>query len=276
MAGAVAARFRGDVTVLGYEVYNEPVATDAQVRRVNVLVAEALRAADPGHLVFFEPDVTSRQVLDRSPRPSAPFPVAGSVYAPHTYPIAFTGTDAQRMAFTLETLLPSVRSARDEATLWGAPLVVTEWGYDPAGIRAEAYYEAMQEAQAQVGASALLWLWKEQSQGSWGMHRWDAAAGRWEERAEVFRWLARPRPVAVAGDLTRWSWDAAARTLTVRYAPRTDVTAPHALYLPALTPTTTWTLRCEGATGATVDATTATGSVRCGTAATEVTAVATP
>lgn len=274
MAAAVATRFRGDRTVIGVEVYNEPVATDAQVRRLNELVARSIRAVDPERLVFFEPDVTSRQVLDRSPRPSAPFPVAGAVYAPHTYPISFTGTETQRRSFTVETLVPSVRSAREEAGLWGTPLVITEWGYDPQGIRAEDYYAAMMDAQGRYGASSMLWLWKEQSQGSWGLHRWDDAARRWVERDEVFRWIARPRPIAVAGDLGEWSWDAPTRTLTVRYAPRAEVTAPHELWLPSTMGA--WTLRCDGARDATYDPSSNVGRIRCATGATAVTAQAAP
>lgn len=274
MAAAVAARFRGDSTVIGYEVFNEPVATDPQVRRLNVLVAEALRAADPGHLIFFEPDVTSRQVLDRSPRPAAPFPVAGSVYAPHTYPLAFTGTESQRMSFTADTLAPSVRSAREEAGLWGAPLVITEWGYDPAGIRARDYYDAMQEVQGRYGASSMLWLWKERSQGSWGLHLWNEARGAWDERPEVFRWIARPRPVAVAGDLIDWHWDGVASTLTVRYEPRREVSAEHELYLPLPEGASSWSLRCDGVTTPALAATEGLVRLRCDQGARSVTATA--
>lgn len=273
MAAAVAARFRDDRAVIGYEVFNEPVASDVQVRRLNLLVAQAMRAADPSHLLFFEPEVTSRNLFDRSPVPSSPFAVTGGVYAPHTYPVSFTGTDAQRMAFTRDTLAPSVRSARDEATAWGTPLAITEWGYDPAGIRADRYYELMQDVQGAYGASAMLWLWKERSQGSWGMHRWDDARGVWEERAEVFQWLARPRPVAIAGDLRSWSWDAAARVFTVRWDRRADVTAPHELWLPP--PSTAWTLRCDGATDIAVEAS-GRARVRCAAGATELTATRAP
>ena len=130
------------------------------------------------------------------------------------------------------------------------------------------YYDLMQEAQAREGASAMLWLWKERSQGSWGLHRWDESSGAWTERAEVFRWLARPRPLAVAGDLRGWSWDARAGALTVRYAPRPEVTAPHELWLPP--PAAGWTLRCAGASEASVDAATGLARVRCAPTATEL------
>ncbi len=273
MAAAVAARFRDDRTVVGYEVFNEPVASDPQVRRLNLLVAQAMRAADPSHLIFFEPEVTSRNLFDRSPVPSSPFAVTGGVYAPHTYPLSFTGTEMQRMAFTRETLVPSVRSARDEATAWGTPLAITEWGYDPAGTRADRYYELMQDVQGAYGASAMLWLWKERSQGSWGMHRWDETRGVWEERAEVFQWLARPRPVAIAGDLQSWSWDATTRVFTVRWDRRADVRAPHELWLPP--PASAWTLRCDGATEISVEVT-GRARVRCATSATELTATRAP
>jgi hypothetical protein len=119
----------------------------------------------------------------------------------------------------------------------------------------------------------MLWLWKERSQGSWGMHRWDETRGVWEERAEVFQWLVRPRPVAIAGDLRSWSWDATTRVFTVRWDRRNDVTAPHELWLPP--PASAWTLRCEGAADINVD-TAGRARVRCATGATELTATRSP
>ena len=230
-AAHVARRFAGDPTVLGYEVYNEPIGTDAQVTRLNVAVARALREADPGHLIAFEPDVTQRGFFNRSERSATPFPVAGGVYAPHVYPLSFTATDAQRMSFTVESLAPATESARDEARAWATPLLITEWGYDPSGIRADEYYDFQQTLQERSMASAMLWVWKESSQGAWGLH--DHAGSSWTLRPSMRRRIARVRPEAVAGTPLRYGYDRAARRFTMELRGDPAVTAPDVLYVPA-------------------------------------------
>ena len=266
MATAVARRFRGDAAVLGYEIFNEPVAAEPQVLRLNTLVARALREADPGHLIVFEPDSTGRLATNRSARARERFPVAGSVYAPHTYPLAFTGTAAQLAAFTRDDLRIATESARTEAEFWGTPLLVTEWGYDPRGTRTADYHRFMQDLQAEYQASEMYWVWKEHSQGSWGLHEYDAATDSWRERAEARRMLARVRPEAIAGEEVRWSWDAAARRFELGFLGRAGGAGSHRLYVPAATDfAADYEVRCDGVVVATArDARTGVIEVPCG------------
>lgn len=266
MAAAVAARFRGDAAVLGYEIFNEPVAAEAQVLRLNTLVARAMREADPGHLIVFEPDSTGRLATNRSARARERFPVAGAVYAPHTYPLAFTGTPAQLAAFTEGDLRGATESARTEADLWGAPLLVTEWGYDPRGTRTAEYHRFMQDLQAEFQAGEMYWVWKEHSQGSWGLHEYDAATDTWRQRAEARRMLARVRPEAIAGEPVRWSYDAGARRFELVFIGRSDRRGPHRLYVPAAEDFAAgYEVRCDGArVEAARDASTGVLEVACG------------
>ncbi len=269
MASAVATRFRGDAAVMGYEIFNEPVAQESQVLRLNTLVAQALRAADPGHLIVFEPDSTGRAVTNRSARPRERFPVAGSVYAPHTYPLSFTGTPAQLAGFTLEDLRGATESARTEADLWGAPLLVTEWGYDPRGTRSAEYHRFMQDLQAEYQAGAMYWVWKENSQGSWGLYDYDTATGEWRQRADLRRTLARVRPEAIAGEPVRWAYDAIARRFELTFIGRPERRGPHRVYVPAAEDfAVTYEVRCDGvAVEAVRDARTGVVEVACGAGA---------
>jgi len=265
MAAAVARRFDADDTVIGLELYNEPVAPDPQVWRLHEEVARAVRAASPRMLLVFEPDATRRLLLNRSQLPTGPFPVPGGVYAPHTYPLAFSGTPSQRNAFTLASLRPAVESARAEADAWRVPLLITEWGYDPVGIRSEAYHRFLQDAQAEAMAGAMYWLWKEQSQGSWGLHDYEAEGSRWRERPAVRRMLARVRPEGIAGTPLGWSYDDTTHSFALRFEGRTAVTAPHRVYLPGPEDVPgAWVARCDGATVALLrDAATGIAEVLC-------------
>jgi endoglycosylceramidase len=269
MAAAVAARFRGDAAVLGYEIFNEPIGQEPQVQRLNQLVAEALRAADPGHLIVFEPDSSARAVTNRSARPRARFPVSGGVYAPHTYPLSFTATEAQRAAMTPGDLRGATESAATEATLWGTPLLITEWGYDPRGTRAADYHRFQQDLQAEYQAGAMYWVWKERSQGAWGLHDYDAATGAWAVRPEVRRMLARVRPEAIAGEPVRWSYDAVARRFELVFVGLPERRGPHRIYVPGADDfAAAYEVSCDGVRLATTrDAATGVVEVTCGAGA---------
>jgi endoglycosylceramidase len=269
MATAVATRFAGDAAVLGYEIFNEPIAPETQVQRLNLLVARALRAADPGHLIVFEPDSSGRAVTNRSARPRARFPVTGGVYAPHTYPLSFTATEAQRAALTVGDLRGATESARTEATLWEVPLLITEWGYDPRGTRAADYHRFQQDLQAEYQAGAMYWVWKERSQGAWGLHDHDAATDAWTVRADVRRMLARVRPEAIAGEPVRWSYDAVAKRFELVFTGRPERRGPHRLYVPGADDfAAAYEVTCDGArVAATRDAGTGIIEVSCGAGA---------
>ncbi len=244
MAAHVAETFAGDTNVVGIEVFNEPIGSFAEVERLNVEVATAIRAADPNRLVFFEPPVLPRNITERSGLPSAAFPVDGTVYAPHVYTLSFFGSDTQRMSFTRDTLRRGHESAAMEAVGWGTPLFVGEWGYDPEGIRSEDYYRFQLDLQDEFGASAALWLWKENSQDSWGLHEWDEASESWSERPEVLARFERPRPERIAGWPITWAFDDDAGLFELRYTGDAAVTAPTELFVPE----GEWALTCDGET----------------------------
>jgi hypothetical protein len=229
---------------VGLEIYNEPVSTDAEARRLNEAVAAAVRRADPARLVFFEPPALPRNVTDRAMLATSPFAVNGAVYAPHSYTLAFVGTEAQRRSFTRETLRESHANAVREAASWGTPFVIGEWGYDPAGTRADEYYALEVDLMDEHAESWALWVWKEQSQGSWGVHAYDATTDTWSEREVVVRAITRPRPERIAGWPRHFGFDAARGVLEVRYRGESDVVSPTLVYLPLAA--SSFAVSCDG------------------------------
>jgi endoglycosylceramidase len=264
MAAAVATSFRGDSAVIGYELFNEPISAPGDLLRFHTEAAQAVRSADPDHLVVFEPSA-SRNLLDRAPLATAPFPVTGGVYAPHIYTLSLNGTDAQRMTMTRETLRPSWVNAANERRSWGTPILVTEWGYGPIGVRAADYFAYQEDLQDEFGASAIFWLWKERSQGGWGLFDYEESTGAWTERAPMRAQLARVMPEAIAGWPTSWGYDRSARRFELRYAGDAMVTAPTRIYVPAPEDfAAAFDVTCDGATvSATRDAATGTIDVAC-------------
>lgn len=231
MAARVAEDFVGNTTVIGYEVFNEPVAGDADTLRLNRDVGAALLAVDPGHLVVFEPQATFRVVFDRSGSVGAPFGVPGGVYAPHIYTLAFTGTEEQLLAFTRASLRRAHQSAYDEAVAWQTPLLVGEFGMNPNGTRGLEYLELQTDLHDEFGASSAFWVWKEDSQGSWGM--FDRSGEEWVERPALRRVLSRPMPERIAGQPLWWRYDRVTRVLDIAFEGDSAVDAPSEVYVPS-------------------------------------------
>jgi endoglycosylceramidase len=228
--GHVAARFKGDDTVVGIEIMNEPLADEtAQLDRLHDEVITAIRAADPGRLAFFEPDAL-RNFIDHAPLAQRdPWP--GTVYAPHVYTLAFTGTDEQHQQMTRATLEPSNKAAHAEAKSWNAPLVITEFGYDPAGIKASDYLSWQLELQDQYQASAFYWLWKESSQGAWGMFDHDATTGAWTPRESLKAARDHITVEAVAGWPESILHDHAAGRFELKFLGDPAITAPSQIFV---------------------------------------------
>ena len=170
-AVVLARRFARQRGVLGYEILNEPLAFlvpngDAALRAFHERVARAIRRVDRRHLIAFEPDAI-RNATNQAPVPAAPFPVRGTLYAPHIYTVVFDGHDYA--SGDPAELAPSMERAAAEAAGWGAPLLVGEYGIDPNAPNANAWITAELDLQDRVRAHSAFWLWEEISQGRWGL-----------------------------------------------------------------------------------------------------------
>ena len=248
MASHVAARFASDPDVVGFELYNEPITSDANAQSLYAEMIPAVRAAAPQKLIFFEPSAL-RNELDEAPLGDGNVG-AGTVYAPHVYTEAFVSNGEP---ITREELEPSNLRARDEADSWGAPLVVTEYGFGPSDPQFANYVEWEQEAQDEARASSFFWLWKEESQGSWGFYDF-GDAGAPTERGAVVQAMARIRPEAISGRIASVAYDPTAKQLTVHFIGAYAITAPNIVSVSggllgaAKTTAGLWSATCDGVT----------------------------
>ncbi len=246
-AAVVAKRFRRARGVVGYEIMNEPLAAvapdpEAALLAFHVRVAEAIRRVDRRHLVVFEPD-TLRNFANQAPLPSAPFPLAGAVYAPHIYTGVFDGTDISSASPAI--LAPSMERAAAEAAAWGAPLLVGEYGIDPTSPVADWWIGAQLDLQDRLRAHSTFWLWEEISSGRWGLFDGESSEPG-GERPERTLALSRVFAQAVPGTVLEHAFDATANTLRLRYRARGR--APLELFVPARRYPNGFVLRCDGRT----------------------------
>jgi endoglycosylceramidase len=240
MVQHVAQRFAGDAQVLGYEIMNEPIGDNDLINAFDVKVASAIRAVDKKHLVLFEPSAT-RNIVNFAPRPTLPFSVPGAVYSVHIYTGVFNNSGAIADGSYPPLVANSIAGARDEADGWKTPLVITEYGINADNPKAKEYVgHLLDDADAQL-ASTTMWLWKEQSQGEWGLYTHNAD-GSWSPRPVMFDAISRPYAQAIGGNPTALTWDGT--TLTIAFNGRADVPSEHDIFWNRGAPT----IRCDGAT----------------------------
>jgi endoglycosylceramidase len=264
MLAHVAARFADDPAVLGFEVFNEPIARDDDVIAFEIAAAEAAHRAAPAKLVFFEPS-SFRNLIDVAPISSMPFPTSGVVYSPHIYTFVFLPDPKRFETATPADLEPSVRAARTEAQAWSTPLLIGEFGVGPS---TDPQNELWMQTQAQLHdryfASNAFWLWKERSQGFWGVFDYAAATDTWTERPQIVAWVSRVHVARVAGTPTMLESTPLGDAIHLEIAPGSATAAPHLIYVPERFAARIHA-RCDGADVATArDPSTGLISIPCG------------
>ncbi len=237
----VAARWADDPAVIGFELFNEPPVGEALVDAFSFEAAARVRAAAPGKLVMFEPSAT-RNLFDFAPHPAAPFPERDAVYAPHIYTFVFYSDPTQLQNLTPDALEPSVQAAREEAKAWNTPLVIGEYGVGPDQANADLWMGVEATLHDRYLASDAFWVWKEQSQGAWGV--FDHTGDTWTERPQVVAWISRVHAARIAGEVIANEYDR--DTGALQLETRNTGGVPHSIYIPERA-ATTFSASCDGA-----------------------------
>ncbi len=232
MLAHVATRWADEPAVIGFELFNEPDTGTAEVDAFHARASERVREAAPEKLVLFEPPAL-RNFTDFVPRSAAPVALDGAVYAPHIYTFVFQPDQRAFERATPDDLEASVRGAREEAEAWGTPLLIGEFGVAPID---DAAHTRWMQTEAQLHdryvASSAFWLWKEASQGSWGLFDHDASTGAWTERPLVVAWVSRVHVARIAGTPALVESTAQGDAIRVELRPGTATAAPHQIYVP--------------------------------------------
>lgn len=195
----VAERYADDEWVLGIDLFNEPVTGSALLAAFNARAGAAVRAVAPKMLVAFEPTALW-DALGGEPVGGKKMPVKGAVFAPHIYDLVVGGTTQDLADVTRADIEPSFRTAKAEAEDWGTPWMLGEFGAGPSVTNYEKYLTLFYELQDEYLVSSTLWLWKEDSQGKWGL--FDGENGAWVERESMVKLVSRPHAVRISGTPT--------------------------------------------------------------------------
>lgn len=224
----VTARYADRDGVVGFQPMNEPVVShidngDALLWEFYEVTAREMRVLNARHALWVEPDALRNFTLRTAIRPTQ-FPDNNVVYAPHMYP-NFIGMNHPTTEAWVNALTRTFDAIVAEAEPWGGATVIGEWGRDPRDANAGAYARAIDTLTAQRGFGHATWLWKEDSQDSWGFFDFDAATG-WTERPGTLETIVVPYAQAVPGRVLQQTWDEATRTLSVTFVAQTFGAAP--------------------------------------------------
>lgn len=182
---AVAARFRDDSGVVGYDLYNEPHPLPIPPRLFEVhwlwpwyaRTIEAIASVDPNHLFIVEGilfgDIGTTIV---------PLRARDLVYSPHVYtgslvPPSFSGDP--------RPLASHIRAQALEAGAVPAPMWTGEIGIDHRAAHAAEYVDAALDAYDDLDVGWAWWQWRE---NGWGVRTADGGA----VDLPFLRHLARP------------------------------------------------------------------------------------
>ncbi|HWE30959.1 MAG TPA: cellulase family glycosylhydrolase, partial [Polyangia bacterium] len=239
MAGELARLIDEQPGIVGLELMNEPLVTQAQLATFYGVVAPAVRAAAPDLPIFFEPDAL-RNVIDFA-NPD-PLTVKNTVYSPHLYTGVFQGNWMIGQDSRIEE---SVSGIVDEGQEASAAVMVTELGNYPEDATGAAWLTAAYTSLDAHALSASFWVYEEWpstcgNPSCWGLYdetpTTDASGNVTYARtlrAAAVSLVARAYPRAIAGTLDSFTFDATTKALTVQMQGTSGthiLAAPNAIY----------------------------------------------
>ncbi len=228
----LAERYGDDDAVIGFEIMNEPGwgTNDPTTFSREVLtpfysrMVEVVRAVSADSLVFVDTTgidgVTGDTALGR--------PVgSGIVFAPHYYDaLAMSGTGVPEADAVAEVL----GKWQAIGAAWDVPVLVGEFGLPHDTPGADAFMRAQWDVFDRLGLHGTQWEYSVTGD-NWNAESMSLVDSDGSERVMAAE-LVRAYPVAVAGELTSWSFDRATKAgeVAIDAAGVTLVAAPVRLY----------------------------------------------
>jgi len=231
----VARKFRDNNMVVGYELFNEPwngnftgsTFEKDYLAPFYLKVIDAIRAEDPGAMIFFEPYVLSAGI----PQSNLPRLYRNNiVYAPHYYVAGVLTGPAQNLASAIGSIDQDLTLVQQKAQQLGTPALLGEFGAYPVTTTAGAdliqgYYNMLDKHL--MGGT----IWDYAVNDTWNNEGMSLINPDMSERPYVND-VVRPYPMAVAGIPTLISFS----TTTDEFRLEFDgdgVTAPTIIYIPS-------------------------------------------
>ena len=261
----VVERYKDHPALVGMEIFNEPwldhingLLGEMEEAKVPGLSQQLLldfyakamprmAQASPDKLIFFEPDVAKNYphaLPADAPSVNKPYgaivpsPIPWksdkTVYAPHFYVESFFLPGDQVDGFPkLKADDPEIdlnmRNSVAEARAYQAPLMIGEFGFTDKSPKYGEVLNKLMGFADQHAAHTAQWVWKENSQDSWGFY--DFKNNKPILREKTAKQTARAYPQAISGRILSTTFNPANYELKVAYR-YLETKAPHSLFVP--------------------------------------------
>lgn len=291
----VMEKFKDSPAVVGMEIFNEPWLLHAQSLlaaqgedpglNVNMIydfygkAVASLQEAAPDKLVVFEPDVAKNDPPQIPPGSSdqqpysatvpnpIPWNTENTVYGPHFYINAFFNPGDETAGYP--NITPSdpdidtnMTNTLNEAAGFQAPLLIGEFGFTDKAAQFTETLSRMYSLADQYAFSTAQWVWKEDSQDSWGFFDFEGETP--VLRQNVAEAASRAYPRAISGTIATSAYDPDTAEFNVEFT-YADTGAPHEVFLPVDTGYADgFTLTCNGEAVEPESADAGVVTVRCG------------
>jgi endoglycosylceramidase len=273
----VMEQFKDSPAVVGMEIFNEPWLLHAQSLLalqgedpgldVNMIydfytnAVASLQETAPDKLVVFEPDVAKNDPPQIPPGSSDQLPYSATVpdpipwntentvYGPHFYINSFFNPGDEAAGFPNITpddpdIALNMTNTLNEAAGFQAPLLIGEFGFTDKAAQFTETLTRMYSLADQYAFSTAQWVWKEDSQDSWGF--FDFEGDTPVLRENVAEAASRAYPRAISGTIATSTFDADTAEFSVEFS-YADTGAPHEIFLPVEGAFATgFTLQCNG------------------------------
>ncbi len=224
----VAGRFADHPAVLGFEIINEPFCGDilpwtfelTVLPRFYEGVIDAMRAAAPEKLVFYEPHITATPGF-RSIMP--PIDREGLVYFPHCYNPLIEQSYIPYPDLGIQVNLYMNRRDGD-ACRAGVPWMVGEFGVSGSLPGFDAYLNDICDGLDEKLAGWTYWSYDRSSNDGWGL-----VDDEGNETVHL-QYLVRPYAQKIAGDPLKMRFFREAGVFILAFAPDQAITAPTEIY----------------------------------------------
>lgn len=249
----IAARFKNNPNVIGYDLMNEPWGGDiikvfltGEFERLELTalykrLIPALRTVEPEKYIFFEPlpapvtfglatNLTDVADIRTSQR---------LVYAPHCYPydthegLGYTGTSKQQ-------LRDWERERKKDVQRFGnSPLLTGEFGLSPSQAGFDQY---LTDFNAMSDRNLWHWSYWSSDRGGWGPTNPD------NSESPILKYLIRTYPKATAGKIQSFSFNPDTRKFELTFVSNTAISQPTEIFVPNRFYPGGWNLTVNGTT----------------------------
>lgn len=246
----VAAAFKDNPYVIGYDLMNEPYAGDlgtnitgtfekTQLRDFYQRLISGLRTVEPDKYLFFEPTSVgvNSGLFSSLPKINDTRSPQHLAYAPHCYPLFVEAAPGPYGASEKQQLKDWQFERSKEKKMQGCPMIIGEVGVDPTEAGFDNYLHDVFSYMDSMQGGWTYWF---NSFGGWGPFNSDGS------ESPILNQLIRTYPKATAGKIVSLNFDPASKNFSMTFLSNTSIQQATEIFVPDRFYPSGWNLSVSG------------------------------